>query len=431
MPLNLKEKLVSSLYNAGISAYRAGVSVVSHYNDKAAKLRHGQARIWEQLQQQIIPGEKYFWIHTSSLGEFEQGRPLIERIKTAMPQVHILLTFFSPSGYEVRKDYPCADVVSYLPFDLPRQVERFLDIVNPFAAVFIKYEFWRNYLLALKRRNIPTYLVSGIFRPSQLFFKPGGGWYRRLLDCFDTFYVQNRASLLLLESIGHTNVVVAGDTRFDRVSQISANHTRIELLERFKAKDMLLFMAGSSWPADENIYLPWLMEHTEVRGVIAPHEFDPARLHHLLTRLNGQGVLWSDALENPTLLDNHRILVMNCFGLLSSAYAYADMAYIGGGFGVGLHNINEAAVYRIPVIFGPNNSKFIEAKEIQEAGGGFEVDSSATLAAQADRLLLDTRYRQATGSAAARYINSKLGATDTVYSGLKPLIKKYAQKRTK
>lgn len=407
----------SLIYNLGIRSYSGAVAAASLHSDKCKKMRRGQKDTWRILEHKIEPGQKYVWIHTASLGEFEQGRPLIERIRRTRKDLKILLTFFSPSGYEVRKNYAEADAVCYLPFDTPANARRFVEMVQPVMAIFVKYEFWRNYLLELERRGTPTYLISAVFRPDQLFFRKGGGWYRRLLHCFSRIFVQDESSSHLLESAGVHSAVVAGDTRFDRVTDIMAGRRELPLLEAFRG-NRFTFMAGSSWPADEDIYFPWLDAHPEVGAVIAPHEFDRVRVERLVGRFPGQAVTWSYLTAHPEATEGKRILIMDCFGLLSSAYRYADMAYVGGGFGAGLHNINEAAVYGIPVIFGPNNHKFIEARELKAAGGGFEVNSSSDFSRSADKLLSDAALCKTSGEAAGRYIASKLGATDKIFAQL-------------
>lgn len=343
----------------------------------------------------------------------------------------MLLTFFSPSGYEVRKNYAYADMVSYLPMDTPANVRRFLDTVRPALAVFVKYEFWRNYLLELDRRSIPTYLISGIFRPDQLFFKPYGGWYRRMLRCFTTLFLQDERSRQLLQGIGVEQTEVCGDTRFDRVTAIRAAAHPLPLLEAF-AGQSAVFMAGSSWPADEAVYTPWLCQQLQsgnLKAVIAPHEFDKQRVRKLLDTFPGKAVSWTE-LEAADrkgrlheALRDKNVLIMNCFGLLSSAYRYASVAYVGGGFGAGIHNINEAAVYGIPVIFGPNNAKFIEAAELQSAGGGFQVNSPSELTATANHLLSSPQIMETAGRSSAGYISSKIGVTPRILNSILPDLK--------
>lgn len=416
------------LYSAGIGMYHAGVNIAALKNPKAAKLKEGNKEIYRRIEEKLNPGDRVIWIHAASLGEFEQGRPLIERIKKECPEYKVLLTFFSPSGYEVRKNYAGADCVTYLPFDTPGAVKKFLDKVNPEKAFFVKYEFWRNYLQELWSRKIPVYLISGIFRKDQVFFKGYGKWYSYWLKWFTRIYVQDEGSRRLLETIGIHDAVVAGDTRFDRVADIRKSCRRIPLLERFAkrqpetgSKDSdspLLLMAGSSWPEDEAVYSAWVNSHPEVKLVIAPHEFDAERLQALKKLFSNGTVLMSEAENNPGLADEAQVLVIDCFGLLSSAYGYCDIAYVGGGFGAGLHNINEAATFGVPVIYGPNNKKFIEAQELSVLGGGIEVDSRMSFEHVADRLLHDPADRERRGKWASEYIAEKQGATDRIFNDI-------------
>ncbi len=408
------------LYSGAIHAFGAGVKAAGLKNSKARLLAEGQKEVWRVLDEKIDTSLKYVWVHAASLGEFEQGRPIIERIRREKPEYRILLTFFSPSGYEVRKDYAGADCVCYLPFDTPGRVRRFIDKVNPEMAIFVKYEFWRNYLYELWHRQIPVYLVSAVFRPDQFFFKKRSAWYGLWLKWYTRIFVQDERSRRLLNSIGVDAVEVCGDTRFDRVSEIRASRKSIPLLECFTRRNDInrpvVMMAGSSWPEDEAVYTDWFNGHPEVRLVIAPHEFDAARLD-ALKRLFRNGVaLMSESKENPHLADDAQVLVIDCFGLLSSAYAYCDVAYVGGGFGAGLHNINEAAVYDIPVIYGPNNAKFIEAREMAESGGGMPVVSKEDFEREARILFHDAAERERRGHIAGDYIRSKIGATDRIFN---------------
>lgn len=417
----MRRLVETPLYTAGIALYRFGVRIASLRNDKAHKLNCGQHHILSDLKQQLPDSDNLIWIHAASLGEFEQGRPLIEKIRRELPGHRVLLTFFSPSGYEVRKNYPEADCVTYLPFDTPMRVRRFLDAVHPKMAVFVKYEIWRNYLYELRRRDIPTYLISAVFRPEQHFFKHPKWWAADWLRQYRRIFVQDDRSRKLLAGIGIDDALVCGDTRFDRVSDIKSMQKKILELDTFRklAAGQPVFMAGSSWPADEDIYAEWFNNHPGVKLVIAPHEFDSRRLDALKKRFANGVVLMSELKQHPELLEskNPQVLVIDCFGLLSSAYAYCDVAYVGGGFGAGLHNINEAAVYGVPVIYGPNNHKFIEAREMKQCQGGIEVKSAREFDAIADSLL-DESERKRRGEAAEKYINSKLGATDKIFDSI-------------
>lgn len=416
-----RQMLEKPLYSVAISAYGAGIRLAGLKQGKARLLARGQKEVWEKLEKDIDHRAKYIWIHAASLGEFEQGRPLIEKIKKERSEYKIIITFFSPSGYEVRKNYDKADCVCYLPLDTPGRVNRFLNIVRPEMAIFVKYEFWRNYLHALWKRQIPTYLISAVFRPDQAFFKKSMSWYALWLKWYTRIFVQDERSKSLLNSIRVENVDVFGDTRFDRVRDIRANGKKIKELEIFTAVNQTdrkpVMMAGSSWPQDEEVYTEWFNAHPEVKLVIAPHEFDAERLAQLMKKFVNGAVLLSEAQVNEDKLDGKQVLIIDCFGLLSSAYAYCDVAYVGGGFGAGLHNINEPAVFGVPVVYGPNNAKFIEAKEMAESGGGIPISSKAEFEAQADKLLSkEASERIRRGEMAEKYIQSKLGATDRIFS---------------
>ena len=414
------------LYSAGISIYRLGIKIAGLWNEKARLLSHGHGEIFDRLSGWRQPGDRVVWVHAASLGEFEQGRPLMERIRREHPQVKILLTFFSPSGYEVRKNWQGADCVCYLPFDTPGRVKRFLDLVEPEMAIFVKYEIWRNYLCQLHRRNIPTYLISAIFRDDQYCIRHPRSPYREWLGWFSRIFVQDENSRRLLAGIGVDRVEVCGDTRFDRVSTIRATRRDVTELQAFTRHGeegaSPVMMVGSSWEADENVYAPWFDSHPEVKLVIAPHEFNEVRLNALRRRFRGGVVMLSELQSGKRGVDGAQVLVIDCFGLLSSAYYYCDVAYVGGAFGAGLHNINEAAVYGVPVVYGPNNRKFIEAQEMKACGGGIEIKSRQDFEEIADRLLgsneASRRERKERGAAAEAYIQSKLGATDKIYEEL-------------
>lgn len=417
---------MNPLYNTGLQLYRLGARIAASRSPKIKKMVDGQSRVFSYLSGLIRPGERWIWIHAASLGEFEQGRPLIEMIKEREPEAKILLTFFSPSGYEVRKDYDRVNAVCYLPFDTPALSRRFLDAVNPSMAIFIKYEFWGNYLTELRRRAIPTYLVSAIFRRNQPFFKWWGGWFRDMLHCFTQIYVQDRHSVELLASIGIKDVRITGDTRLDRVSDIKNKPLKTPSLNAFTAGSHLTFIAGSSWEPDEDIYIPWLNSHPEVKAIIAPHEFDPARLARLKERVDGRALFlseWSAHLDrggDVAELADVRAVIVDCFGQLSSLYRLGDIAYIGGGFGKGIHNINEAAVYGIPVVFGPHHAKFKEATDLIRVGGAFSAPDAPGITLALDRLLADSDARGAAGKAASSYIASHIGATAHIFNDIFP-----------
>lgn len=413
--------LESLAYRLGIGAYSLGVRAAALHNRKASALIAGHKESIARLRHCDFSGD-WVWIHAASLGEFEQGRPVIERIRRFLPEMKILLTFFSPSGYEVRKNYDGADMVCYLPFDTPEMAEWFVKKVSPRQAIFVKYEIWRNYLRALSKQSVPTYLISAAFRPGQAFFRPYGKTYRRWLHLFSRIFVQDEKSRRLLSSIGVTDVDVAGDTRFDRVTDIMRQRRDLpeleELTRRLHSEGKKILVAGSSWEPDEDVYIPWLLSRPDMAAVIAPHEFDAERLESLRSRLGKDCVLYSELTKNPEACTHARFVIVDCFGLLSSIYRFADIAHIGGGFGVGIHNINEAAVYGIPVTFGPNYHRFIEAEEIIATGGAFSVASREEFERHASRLMDNDSDRKGCGEAAGAYIKSKLGASDKVFEAI-------------
>ena len=367
--------------------------------------------VYELLRQQLEKDARYIWFHAASLGEFEQGRPLIEKIRAKYPNYRILLTFFSPSGYEVRKNYRGADIVCYLPFDKPRNVKKFLDLVNPCMAFFIKYEFWKNYLDELHKRRTPVYSVSSIFRRGQIFFKWYGGTYRNVLRNFDHIFVQNERSKRYLSKIGINKVTVVGDTRFDRVLQIRDEVKDLPLVELFKNNTMT-FVAGSSWQPDEDLFIEYFNRHPEVKLIIAPHVIDENHLVEIIRKLKRPYVRYTRADEKNVRKAD--CLIIDCFGLLSSIYRYGEIAYIGGGFGVGIHNTLEAAVYGIPVIFGPKYQKFQEAIHLLEAKGGFSIKSYEELKILLDRMLGDEDFLREAGKNAGAYVTDNAGTTDKV-----------------
>ena len=398
------------LYTSAVRLYAAAVHIAAPFNGKARKMIDGRRQTEAVLREKIVPGARYVWLHAASLGEFEQGRPLLEAIRERQPECKILLTFFSPSGYDVRHNYPGADIVCYLPFDFPRRVRRFLDLVRPSIALFVKYEFWLNTLDELRRRRVPTYLVSGIFRPSQLFFRPGGGSYREALRCFDHLFVQDETSRRLLAGIGLTKVTVTGDTRFDRVIDICRAARPLPIVAAFAERDTRpVLVAGSSWPEDEALLIPYFNAHPGLKLVLAPHEIHESHLAAIESRLSRPALRLSRADANAAARVD--CLIVDSFGLLSSIYRYARIAYIGGGFGHGIHNTAEAAVYAIPVLFGPNHRKFREALDLIACGGAFPITDAATLGARLDTLLGDPGICTASGQSAGAYIRQHSGAT--------------------
>lgn len=418
------------IYNIVIYFVLWGIAIASLFNEKVRKMWRGEREAFKILKQKVDPNAKYIWFHAASLGEFEQGRPLMERIRKDYPQYKILLTFYSPSGYEVRKNYEGADIICYMPVDTRLNAIRFLRLVRPVMAFFIKYEFWSNFLHILKYRNIPTYSVSSIFREDQVFFKWYGRSYAGVLKCFTRFFVQNEESKRLLEGIGITAVDVVGDTRFDRVLQIKEAAKQLPICEAFRTgvassqsadiphHDFKVFVAGSSWPPDENIFIPFFNEHKDWRLLIAPHVIAEEHLKLILSLIKGKKVVRYTQ-TTPEEAAEADVLIIDCFGLLSSMYNYGDVAYIGGGFGVGIHNTLEAAVWNMPVIFGPNNKKFQEAQGLLKSGGGFEINTYEDFSSLMSSLMNDETFLKQAGDKAGAFVAHLAGATDKVLASVK------------
>lgn len=400
------------MYTIAIYLYALAVRLASLTNRKARLMIKGHRKTWRTLRDHAKERQHYVWFHAASLGEFEQGRPLMERLRREHPEKRILLTFFSPSGYEVRKDYAGADLVCYLPFDTPLNARRFVRLVQPEKAFFIKYEFWHHYIDELHRAGVPVYSVSSIFRNDQIFFRPYGRGYARVLHHFNHFFVQNEASRRLLNSLGVTQVSVTGDTRFDRVIDIR-NQAKSLPLAAALTGDSRTIVAGSTWPPDEEILIPYFNRHPELKLIIAPHEVNEERLRSIEQRLKRPALRYSQA--TPESSAQADCLIIDGYGLLSSLYRYATLAYVGGGFGVGIHNVPEAAVYGVPVFFGPNNQRFREARDLINEGGSFEVTSADDFQEQADRLLADERALAKSGQAAGDYIRRNSGATEAIF----------------
>ena len=400
------------MYSLGIYLMALGVRVAALFKEKLRKMVQGHRATWQMLRA-LSGKDAYVWFHAASLGEFEQGRPLMERLRREHPEKKILLTFFSPSGYEVRKNYDGADLVCYLPFDTPLNARRFVKLARPEAAFFIKYEFWRNYIETLYKRGIPCYSVSSIFRENQIFFRPYGRGYARCLSRMTHLFVQNETSRRLLESIGVTNVDVVGDTRFDRVLDIRNAAKPLPLAERF-AGCWKVLVAGSSWPQDEEIIIPYFNRHPNLKLVLAPHVVSEEHLQAIERQLARPALRYSKA--TPKAVAEADCLIIDCYGLLSSIYRYASMAYVGGGFGVGIHNVPEAAVYGVPVIIGPNNKKFREAQALLRCGGCKEIACAADFEQIMDAWLSDKEALATAGKAAGSYIADNAGAADRIFS---------------
>ena len=420
------------IYNLVIYLYLLGVAIYSRFDEKVRKMWRGEREAFKILREKVDPNAKYVWFHAASLGEFEQGRPLMEQLRKDHPEYKILLTFFSPSGYEVRKNYEGADIITYLPLDTITNARRFLRTVRPVMAFFIKYEFWYNYLHILKHRGVPVYSVSSIFRPEQVFFKWYGRQYGRVLNCFTHFFVQNEISKELLAKIGITDTTVVGDTRFDRVLQIKEAAKQLPIVESFVKDAPQVFVAGSSWPPDEEIFIKYFLdklsgnaernEHKNWKLIIAPHVIGEDHLKQIEKLLEDRKVIRYTEAEKMvngqlSMVNDYEVLIINCFGLLSSIYHYGNVAYVGGGFGVCIHNLLEAAVWDVPVFFGPNNQKFQEAQGLKTSGG-FEISSYEDFAAQMDRFAADDAYLQEQGQKAGHFVKGQSGATQKVLSSV-------------
>ena len=401
------------MYNILLYIYEFGIFVATFFSAKVKKMWRGERETFKILKEKVDPEAQYAWFHAASLGEFEQGRPIIEEYRRVFPKRKILLTFFSPSGYEVRKNYDGADIVCYLPIDTPTNALRFLRAVRPVEAFFIKYEFWYNYLHILRHRGIPVYSISSIFRKEQVFFKWYGFQYRHVLRCFTHFFVQNEESKRLLGTLGIDNVMVTGDTRFDRVMQIAKESKSIPVVREFK-NGKKVFVAGSSWLPDEQIFLSYFAQHLDWKVIIAPHVIGESHLEQIMSLLEGRKVVRYTQIEadDAVTLGEAEVLIIDCFGLLSSIYKYGDVAYVGGGFGVGIHNLPEAAVWNLPVIFGPHHQKSQEANELQACGGGFAIEGKEDFHRVMDAFLASEDDMKRAADAAGHYVSSHSGATE-------------------
>lgn len=398
--------MYNTIYNLGMFLMVLIIKICALFKKKMYCREKGSKQIWDKLSS-ADKTTKYIWVHVASFGEFEQGRPVIEAIKEKNPEAKILLTFFSSSGYEICKNYPLADIVCYLPIDTPRNAKRFINAIKIEKAIFIKYEFWRNILYQLKKREIPTYLVSSTFRKNQLFFKPCGVSHRKVLNYFTHIFVQNESSKILLQKIKIDNVTIASDTRFDRVVKIAQNAKQFPLIEIF-AENQNVLVAGSTWEKDEKIIINHFNKNLSQKLIIAPHEISKHRLEVLCSKIKRPYVKYSEATdENVRQAD---CLVIDGFGLLSSIYQYGNLAYIGGGFGVGIHNTLEAAVWKIPIIFGPNYQKAEEAKDLIACGGAISVSNQEEYKKALTQLLNEKNA----GEQAGIYVQQHAGSTDLI-----------------
>lgn len=399
-------------YDLIMSLYAGIIRLVGLRYEKARLWSEGRRDLFSRMREKIDPRERIIWLHVASLGEFEQGRPLIEALRESHPEYRILLTFFSPSGYEIRKNYAGADYIFYLPIDTLKQVRQFLDIAHPEVVIFVKYEFWLNFLTELRRRRIRTFVVSAIFRRNSVFFRFYGGLWRKALKTFEVLFVQNEESKSLLAELGYPNTVVAGDTRFDRVAKIAREAKQVPMIERFKG-DKQLFIAGSTWGPDEELLIPLMNDNPELKFVIAPHEMDEGRIERLMRETRGGAVRYTQC-DDKTSFEGKQLLILDTVGLLASAYGYATWGYIGGGFGVGIHNTLEAATFGLPIAFGPKYEKFKEARDLVAIGAARSITTYEELRAWFAPLRDDEKHLTKSSRLARDYTLSHQGATETI-----------------
>ncbi|MBD1394321.1 3-deoxy-D-manno-octulosonic acid transferase [Mucilaginibacter glaciei] len=397
------------LYNIGITIYYTLVYIASVYKNKAKMWISGRKN------QQVNPLNSSIWFHFASLGEFEQGRPVLEAVKKQYPSQPIVVTFFSPSGYEVRKNTPLADAVYYLPLDRAANAQKFIATINPVMAIFTKYEYWYHYFNELHNRHVPLYIISGIFRPNQVFFKWYGGLHLKMLKLVTWFFVQDIDSKHLLHDVGVTSVTISGDTRFDRVWANAQLPKALPEIAKFK-NGQKLFIAGSTWPADEQLLIPLIKQYPEWKFIIAPHETSANHINGLFGMLNKRAIKYS---EIGTANFGLNTLIIDNIGMLSSLYQYADVAYIGGGFGVGIHNTLEAAAFGMPIIFGPNYGRFKEAKDLVGLNAAFSIADGEELLSTAASLMDDAQFREGCASIAKKYVEENTGATAAILKYIK------------
>ena len=408
---------MQSLYNSLIKFSQPVISIAGKFSPKLKEFSEGRKDLFPRLEKLLQPGSRYIWIHAASLGEFEMGVPVLKMLKDEYPSEKIIVSFFSPSGFNNKKKHELVDIFTYLPLDTKYSAEKFLELINPQMAFFIKYDFWPNFLMSLKDRNIPTYLVSGVFRQNQSFFKFYGKWMINSLQAFDHFFVQNEESAELLSKIGFENTTVAGDTRFDRVAAQITQDNRIEFIEDFKA-NQLLTVFGSSWPEDENLFIDYINKHPEQKFLIAPHEIKAEKIQTLSDKIK-QPVLQFSEMKKANIED-FNVFILDTIGYLGRVYSYADIAYIGGGAGsTGLHNILEPATFGIPIIIGSNYDKFPEAARLRQLAGLFSVKNSEEFEEIMDKFISNPDFRKKSGMIAGHFINSNTGATRILESHLR------------
>ena len=414
------------LYHFGLYIFRFLLLLAAPFNIRANKWIAGRKGLFRQIGSDLATNEKRIWFHAASLGEFEQGRPIIEEIKIRWPHYKIVLTFFSPSGYEIRKDYEFADYVFYLPLDTKHNAVRFINLVKPELVFFIKYEFWHNFLYTLKRNNIPSFLVSAIFRENQVFFKPWGKWYRNMIGCFSHIFVQNGESQQILNKFGFINTSLSGDTRFDRVSQIAGATKKIPAADLF-SRDNFTIIIGSSWKADEEKLFSYINQNPQnIKFIIAPHEIHESNIQRIMASIKLDMVRFSKA--NDEMLVKAKVLIIDNIGILSSIYQYGRIAFIGGGFGSGIHNVLEASTFGLPVLFGPNYKKYQEAVDLVKSGGAFEVKNANDAGKILAQLVQDKDLLAKASQISRQYVQENKGACKKIIDFLETeVLKKHMQ----
>jgi 3-deoxy-D-manno-octulosonic-acid transferase len=412
---------VHFLYNILIFLVDWLLPVIAFFNPKMKLFVTGRKTSMQQITSKLNPSDKVIWMHCASLGEFEQGRPIVENFKLQFPNYKIVLTFFSPSGYEIRKNYEGADVIVYLPMDTPQKVRKFINVVHPELAIFVKYEFWPNYLKQLRKQNIKTILISGIFRENQAFFKSNFAWYRNQLQAFSHFFVQDDTSVALLQNIGFQNVSKSGDTRFDRVLQLVSQKKDIPFLKEF-AYGAHVLVAGSTWSPDETILIPYINQTQNLKHkfIIAPHNIHLTDIEKLKAGIHKNVVLYSQI--NVQNANEAQVIIIDSIGLLSAAYAYAQVAYVGGGFGTGIHNVLEPATYGIPILIGPKYQKFKEAVDLVNLGGCVEIKNELDLTQTLDLLAQNQNITKTKGQSSKHYVMNNMGASEKILDYIKDVV---------
>ncbi|AVR47396.1 3-deoxy-D-manno-octulosonic acid transferase [Christiangramia fulva] len=405
-----------SIYNFLIYSAQNLLKTAGIFSPKLAEFTKGRKQLFQDLKEKVQAEEKYIWIHAASLGEFEMAVPVMKMLRKNYPQKKILISFFSPSGFKNKKKHPLVDIFTYLPLDTPANARKFLDIVQPEMAIFIKYDFWPNFLKELKQRKIRSFLVSGVFRKDQLFFKSYGKWMRNSLEAFEHFFVQDKESQRLLAELGFTNSTVAGDTRFDRVAAQLESDNHIDFLEDFCGSETIIVF-GSTWPEDEELFVEAINKTKKGKFIIAPHEIKAEKIEDLVKKLTLPSVLFSE--KEAKDLSEYRVFILDTIGYLGRAYSYANIAYVGGAAGkTGLHNILEPATFGVPIITGKNISKFPEARKLQKLAGLFSVENKDELTEILQKLLKNENFREKTGMISEHFVNSNTGATRLLESYL-------------